>query len=166
MGTVMSGLNPKIVYKASEGQKFAADQTLIVVNCATCGVTYAIPESFNRSALAYRGDTENGWKICCPFGHTWWYVGETEKKKLKRQLEAERDRRAATEARLDQTKASLRAQKGATTRAKKQASKAAHGVCPVPGCKRHFANVERHVHSKHPDWAAEHPEAVQPRPSA
>jgi hypothetical protein len=152
MGTVL-GLNPKTVYAKSEGERFAGDAQLAVVNCATCGVTYAIPESFDRSARRYHGDEPSGWKICCPFGHTWWYVGETETEKLKRQLRSARDNSAYLTSRLDQTKASLRAQKGAATRARnerrRQLERIAAGVCPC--CNRSFTNVRRHMASKHAD---------------
>lgn len=66
---------PDTVYGASEGDKFNTDTTLAVVSCPTCGIAYAIPEKLNRSALKWPGDRPGGWKLCCPLGHTWWYVG-------------------------------------------------------------------------------------------
>lgn len=149
MGTTLSG-NPTTVYRKSKGEKFAGDCNLVVVNCATCGVTYAIPESFHRSALRYRGDRSDGWKICCPFGHTWWYTGETEIEKAKRQAREARERLAAERAWHDQTKASLRSTKGVVTKQRKKLGRVRNGVCPC--CNRTFENLGRHMETKHPEY--------------
>jgi hypothetical protein len=155
MGTTLAQ-NPATVYAAKEGRKFAADTTLVVVECPTCGVTYAIPERFQRSAQRYHGDSANGWKICCPFGHTWWYVGETELALTKRLLESERDRRASLKARLDQTEASLRGTKAAGTRARNELrrtkERVKNGVCPC--CNRTFVRLGQHMAKQHPDYRA------------
>ena len=149
MGSTLSR-NPDTHYAASEGQRFAADTTLVVVSCATCGVTYAIPESFNRSAKKYHGDSANGWKICCPFGHTWWYVGETEVERLKRERnEARRANRASREL-LAQEERSHAATRGHVTRKRKQLERVAAGVCPC--CNRSFSDLRRHMQAKHPEF--------------
>lgn len=145
------------VYAVSEGQRFAGDATLVVVECATCHVTYAIPESFNKSALKWRGDRKDGrgWKICCPFGHQWWYVGETETEKLKRQRDYQADRAARLAAERDQAEADAHAQKSVKTRFKNERdrikARIAAGVCPC--CNRSFKDVKRHMASQHPDYA-------------
>jgi len=154
MATTLAG-DPSTVYNASEGQKFNTETTLEVVTCPTCGITYAIPARLKEAALKYRGDTSNGWKLCCPLGHTWWYVGETETERLKRRLECERDRSGRLSSRLDQTEAQLRGTKAAKTRIKNDRdrlrARATAGVCPHPECHRHFQNLERHVATKHPE---------------
>lgn len=139
--------NPTTVYDASEGDKFSADTSLTVVSCYTCGIRYAIPTSLYRSAHRYHAGTANGWWLCCPLGHTWGYTGESEEEKLRRQLRVERDRSGRLASDLDQTKASLRAQKGATTRIRRRV---ANGVCPC--CNRSFKDLARHMESKHPDF--------------
>lgn len=147
---------PEVVYNVSEGRKFTGDADLIAVSCSSCHITYAIPESLNRAALRWRGDRSDGrgWKLCCPLGHTWWYIGETaleREKRLRQQtedrarwaeqrLQAERDLREDTERRLS-------AQKGATTRAKRRH---AAGVCPC--CHRSFKQLRNHMAAKHPDY--------------
>lgn len=153
MSTTLSR-NPSTVYNASEGRKFSADTTLVVVSCATCGVTYAIPESFERSAHKYHGDTANGWKICCPFGHTWWYVGETEEQRLQRIIADERQRRQATRDLLTHEQRSHAATKGHLTR---QRRRAAAGLCPC--CNRSFKQLQRHMATQHPDYAETTPAA-------
>ena len=141
---------PGTVYDAKEGDKFNADTTLEVVSCATCHITYAIPASLKSSALKYPGGSSGGWKLCCPLGHTWWYVGRSVEDKL----QASRDRAGRLSAQLDQTQASLRAQKGAATRARNQRdrdrSRVAAGVCPC--CNRTFQNLARHMAGQHPDF--------------
>lgn len=142
---------PTTVYAKSEGERFNADTTLVVVKCFTCGVTYAIPASFDSSARKYHGD-KNGWWICCPFGHTWGYTGQTDVEAARLQRDAARDDLAAERARHDQTKGSLRAQKGVTTKIRKRIAK---GVCPC--CNRTFADLARHMECKHPDYAEPKP---------
>lgn len=152
---------PTTVYKTSEGQRFNTDTTLTVVTCATCKIVYAIPDSLYRSAVKWPGDRDQGWKICCPMGHTWWYTGSNPDDKLQR----ERDHSAYLRSRLDQTEASLIGQKARGTRFKnerdRERRRVAHGVCPV--CKRTLKQLTRHMESQHPDFidhadAAPHPE--------
>ena len=137
------------VYATSEGAKFAGDTTLVVVTCNSCHITYAIPESLEAAMLRYRGDRPNGWKTTCPLGHTWWYVGETDLERAERFEASARDRLQATRELLRHENRSHAATRGHLTRAKKRAHA---GVCPVPGCKRHFEDLERHMDSKHPGY--------------
>lgn len=140
---------PEVVHAVSEGERFAGDTDLTVVSCSSCHVTYAIPTSFYKSALKWRGDRTDGrgWKICCPFGHTWWYVGETETEKLRRIANEARHRAAAERDLRQHTERKLAAQKGATTKARKRH---ADGVCPC--CKRSFKQVREHMARMHPDY--------------
>jgi hypothetical protein len=146
----------RTVYDVRQAQKFAGDTTLVVVSCSECHVTYAIPASLDQAALKWRGDRADGrgWKIRCPFGHTWWYIGETETERLKRQRDAARDRAANLAAERDQAKADAHAQKSAKTRFKNERdrikARIAAGVCP--SCNRSFKDVRRHMTSQHPDY--------------
>lgn len=143
-------MTPTTVYARTKGDKFNTDAVLVAVTCATCHILYAIPTSLKRAALAYPGESSNGWKLCCPLGHTWWYTGESVEDKLQAakddarwyrdRMKAEADLRKDTERRLS-------AQKGATTKAKRRH---AAGVCPV--CSRTFQQVQRHMASQHPDY--------------
>lgn len=139
------------VYAVKEGAKFAGDTTLVVVECNSCHITYAIPQSLKASMLEWRGDRADcrGWKTTCPMGHTWWYVGESEldrERRLRKNAEASRQ---ATRDLLKHEERSHAATRGHLTRAKRRAHA---GVCPVEGCKRHFKDLERHIESKHPDY--------------
>jgi hypothetical protein len=132
---------------------------LVVTSC-WCGIALAIPEDL------YDYARRKGTQVFCPIGHSFVY-GDTEYKRLQREAkeareaaEFERRRRASALAELDQAnaeadhqRARVRGYQGALVKSKKRA---AGGVCPVPGCKRSFANVARHVETVHPDF---HPEA-------
>jgi hypothetical protein len=154
MGRLLAPDWNHVVHAASEGDKFNADSSLVVVDCAVCGITYAIPESLRRSALKYHGDRPNGWKLCCPLGHEWWYVGKTEKEQLQEKIDWQRSRAGRLASQLDQTEASRRAQKAATTRARRQRdhdrTRVQAGVCPC--CNRSFKNLARHMAGQHPEY--------------
>jgi len=142
-------------YAVKEGQKFAADANLDVVECSSCGITYAIPSSLHASMKKYHGDTDSGWKTFCPMGHTWWYVGETAVEKVERKLRDERARAGRIAAQRDQaladrdyTKRRLSATRGVLTKTKKSV---AAGACPC--CGKTYQHLARHMHAKHPDYA-------------
>lgn len=135
---------------------FAGYATLETHACITCGVLFAIPEEMGNQARA-----KGNFKIqfYCPNGHQQGY-GESQADKLKRKLDAERERSGRLASNLEQTEAQLRGQKAAATRARNQrdaaANRSAAGVCPVPGCKRSFKQLGRHMKSQHPDYPHEH----------
>lgn len=141
---------PHVVYSDREGRKFNTDTTLVVVTCYSCKITYAIPQSLYQSAHRYPGDSPNGWKICCPLGHTWYYKGTN----IDQDLKSERERAARLSAALDQEKAHARGQKSRATRFKNQRDserrRSAHGVCPC--CGRTIKQLARHMRSQHPDF--------------
>lgn len=148
---------PKTLHSAAQGRRFAADTTLEVVSCATCHMTYAIPQSLKNSAVAYPGDSRRGWVLFCPLGHEWHYVGESVADKL----DKERERSARLAAQAEQARARTRetearrvAQKAATTRARNQRDRdrqrVAAGVCPC--CNRTFKQLARHMANQHPDF--------------
>jgi hypothetical protein len=125
---------------------------LTVTSC-WCGIHMAIPSSLYEMA---RND---GKTIYCPLGHTWVFT-ETEVDRLKAKLEhAETLKRIAQNQRdgwrleAESEARSKAAIRGHLTRMR---NKVANGVCPVPGCRRHFDNVQRHLQSQHEGWLAEH----------
>lgn len=122
--------------------------TLIRINCGECQCPFAIPESMYDKR---RADGRDFW---CPNGHKIHY-GEFENARLKREKAELEDRlarqRIATQAARDQADAAERrraAAKGQLTKVKKRV---ANGVCPC--CNRTFADLARHMTSKHPDYA-------------
>lgn len=149
--------SPAVVYSTREGQRFASDRALVVVDCPTCHITYAIPRSLYNSAQKWPGNRPKGWNICCPMGHTWHYLGESpedEVKAARAMLENARQRAGRLASDLEQTKASLRAQRGAATRARNQRDEAREeqrqGACPC--CGKVFKVLARHMTRMHPDF--------------
>jgi hypothetical protein len=130
----------------------AVETTLIVRECPTCGITYALPQKWEDSQRRLKGT------VYCPAGcRLGWNKSEADR--LRAQLDQakanaayQRNRREAAEAEAERAAARARGYKGALVKAKKRA---AAGVCPVAGCKRTFADVARHVANQHPDWQEE-----------
>lgn len=123
---------------------------LVIVRC-WCGTRHAIPEDLDRAS-----DRRPDFVVFCPLGHQWVRNGpskaERRAKELEDQLARERSRRDQAEADARFARRSAAATKGALTKARRRA---AHGVCPAPGCKRSFKNLADHVASKHPELVDE-----------
>lgn len=133
-------------------------QTLVTIECARCHMLFAVPEQWE----ADRRRDHLG--FTCPNGHSLSFQGESDVEKERRlRRNAERQRDNAESARLaarDQARAAERsaaATRGHLTRLRK---KIENGVCPVPGCRRSFSNVRRHITGQHPEWKHEHPEVL------
>ena len=127
--------------------KISGYTQLVTETCCSCGVMFAMPEALQERALRDRGS--NGRQFYCPNGHGQHYTGKTDLEKANERLDWERERARRLSAELDQTTASLRAQRGVTTKLKKRI---ASGVCPC--CKRSFKDLHRHMAGQHPDFAA------------
>lgn len=142
------------------GYTYAVSTTLIVWECPSegCGIVYGIPKEFADSLHA------NGGSYYCPNGHrlSW---RETDADRLRKKLNAaERRAESSEQAARYQREQRLRiersniALRGHLTRMRRRI---AAGVCPVPGCKRTgFTQTVRHIRAKHPEWCAEHEEAL------
>lgn len=122
-------------------------EKLYVQSCCTCSIKFAVPADFDEER---RTDHKSFW---CPAGHSQSYTGKTEAQKLRDRLEAEERKAASLLAQRDQAIAEAdhqaavaRGYKGALAKTKKRIGR---GVCPC--CNRHFADVERHMASKHPE---------------
>ncbi len=131
--------------------------TLTITRCGVCEIPHAIPSEMYDDRLANGGD----WY--CPNGHELHFV-ETTAQRLEREVATAKQQvraaRASRDAAWDQAGAaerSARAYRGHATRLR---NRIANGVCPVAGCRRHFDNVQDHIAGQHPEWAAEHPEAL------
>ena len=58
----------------------------IIETCCACNMEFGMTKVFYEKRLA---DKKN---FFCPSGHSQYYVGETEEKRLERELQAERER--------------------------------------------------------------------------
>ena len=121
-------------------------------DCITCFMQFRVPQGFTA---ARRRD---GRSFYCPNGHSMSYpLGESEADKLRR----ERDRLVQRMAEKDDT---IHALEASRARAERKASaarghvtkikkRAANGVCPC--CNRTFADLARHMGTKHPGYVSE-----------
>lgn len=118
---------------------------LIVTRC-WCGIQHAVPESLRKEQLRKheRGELM---EVFCPIGHAYVLAGESEKSKVERELQRERQRLDQMLMELRDTRNALNAQKAAKSRLK---NRVANGVCPC--CNRTFANLQRHMEHRHPEF--------------
>jgi len=117
---------------------------LYVEECCHCGIMFAIPQ-----ALEQRARKDQAIWFYCPNGHHQHYSGKTAEQKATERAKRAEARATALTDQLEASERSKSALKGVVTRTKKRIGK---GVCPC--CNRHFTNVERHMHSQHPDYSA------------
>jgi uncharacterized Zn finger protein (UPF0148 family) len=127
------------------------ETTLELHNCPVCGVAYAGPAQLFESRRADHGS------FYCPNGHSLSYPQQSDAEKA--QAEAEKykklwkqEQKYAADVLNERNAAqrSLRATKGVLTRTK---NRIANGVCPC--CNRSFAQLERHMQTKHPEYTKE-----------
>lgn len=121
--------------------------TLEVEDCISCGIEFGLPGRFldERRKL--------GTNFYCPNGHAMTF-GESETTRLRKQLTQAQDATARAEARArsnweakEAEARAHRATKGVLTKTRKRV---ANGVCPC--CKRTFADLQRHMGTRHPDY--------------
>lgn len=123
-------------------------ELVVVGGCWNCGSNCAIPRNLYRQAK----ENGNGW-YCPGCGQTNVYKTtevqtlKAERARLEGQVAEERQRTRIARADADRNEARRRAEKAAKTRLKNRIAK---GICPC--CKRHFANVHRHITSQHPEF--------------
>jgi hypothetical protein len=128
------------------GHTIIEEVTLVTESCVECGVLFAITADMQRELRKSHA------MFYCPSGHQQHYTAKSDEEKL-RDARAEIERLNRRVANRDEDLRAERAShvttRGHLTRAKKQIARAEHGVCPH--CRRHFDNVERHMHTKHPE---------------
>ena len=124
---------------------------VVWINCWKCKTEYALPRELYTAAK--KSPDISFW---CPYGHSAHYPeGETDEQKLRRERDQLRQRLAQRDDVIQQereaheaTQRQLRAQRGVVTRIK---NRVGHGVCPC--CSRSFENLNKHMKSKHPEYA-------------
>lgn len=130
---------------------------IIAKMCPCCGVHYGM------DAALYTRRANDGGDWYCPNGDIL-HIIEPEVENLRKQLASaqgnldyykEYSQRKAAEA--EQLSHQVRAQKAAKTRLMRRVT---NGVCPC--CQRQFANVQRHMASKHPEQVVDAQQAVAP----
>jgi hypothetical protein len=120
---------------------------LVTEVCINCGGVFALP-----------GDLVVELQRChaqfyCPVGHPQYYPAKTTEELLRAELEQERARANRLRGELDQECARadelVKAKSKLERQARATARRATNGACSL--CHRSFANVQRHMSSKHPD---------------
>lgn len=137
------------------GTTFAVSTEFVIEECCNCGIAFGLTRAFKSECQKKRGPS--GKRFYCPNGHDQFYVGETEADKLRRERDslaqrvAEWQDEAGKERSLrEEAERSAAAFKGQATKLRKRA---ANGVCPC--CTRSFTNLQRHMATKHPTFAAD-----------
>lgn len=120
-------------------QTINVTEALQIESCPTCFVRYAVPvEVLNRRY-------QDGGAWYCPNGHRVVYT-ESEVHKLQRQL-SDAQERANSSAELERiARGELRTTSKELRNLKRRVNA---GICPH--CHRTFQQLQRHIHSKHPE---------------
>lgn len=133
--------------------------TLTPMTCGTCGGAYALARDFIAHCQKVGRSGGATWRCpYCKVDATWGY-GDSEVDRLKREVNAAKEREQFAERRLQSERSrrqyaerSRNAYKGQATKIKARVGK---GVCPC--CNRHFVALERHMANKHPEFADAQP---------
>lgn len=137
------------------------DSSFAPITCCACSVVFYVPEYVHATLK------ESSQLFYCPHGHKQHFLSKEEiserdalrqeRDRLKQRIAqkddailAERKRGDSYRDQRDHERRRVSAAKGQVTKLKKRASA---GVCPC--CTRHFTDLERHMASKHPDFAAQ-----------
>lgn len=113
----------------------------VVTQCGTCGVWHTVPQ------IVIENHRRLGGYHHCPNGHRWGWKTGTEQAEQDA-VRLERDRLKQDAARLNDEIAAARREKEAAEKKYLQARRrAVAGVCPC--CNRTFADVQRHMKTKH-----------------
>jgi NMD protein affecting ribosome stability and mRNA decay len=124
----------------------AVEINLCPLTCGECGIVFSVPDKW------LEGRRESHETFYCPNGHLRYFAQENKVEKMNRLL-------AQEQAAHDQTKAALRDKKEQLAEEEKKAARlkkrVGNGVCPC--CNRSFTNLQRHMHTKHPDFTGDQP---------
>lgn len=131
------------------------------VRCGECDLVFAVPKAWYDAVAVRR---ENGGNFWCPNGHSRRFTGKSEAEKLRDELAREKHRAEQAQADAEQQRRrvafrdrQLAARKGQVTKMRKRIER---GVCPC--CNRYFADLHRHMESKHHGWRPEDERVVAP----
>jgi hypothetical protein len=120
----------------------SVQETLTTMQCGSCGVWFAIPETMRLEKQ------RDGGHWYCPNGHQRVY-SESDSVKFKRLYEQEQRVRASYNERMV---AAQRALEKSESNLKKLKKRTAAGVCPC--CSRTVSQLAKHMQSKHKEFLA------------
>lgn len=134
---------------SARGCQLTVQLDLVVEECCSCGMPFAMPKDFNQQA---RKDTSV--LFYCPRGHNQHYT-TSKTAQLEANLKAAREQLERTHARLRETQEERdhhwTERKKMNTRHRNLKKRIAHGVCPC--CHRTFQNLQRHMETQHTHFA-------------
>ena len=113
--------------------------TYTTEQCIGCGTRFAMDSTLVNQRR------RDHLRFYCPNGHSQYYPGESDVEKARRERDEARQATAEARADLAAERTAHSATKDQLTRTKKRATA---GICIE--CKRTFANVARHMQTKHP----------------
>lgn len=121
--------------------------TIVTVQCCRCGIYFGL-DQWHMEKLK-----ESRTNFYCPNGHEQYFPGQSMEEKL-REMKKELTRVSAGldwwKIEAEEKARSLTATRGVVTRMK---HRIANGVCPC--CHRQFAQLEKHMKTKHPEFQTE-----------
>ena len=132
----------------TEGLTYSKTITMITVSCCRCGVIFGMPSDLNQAFL-----DDSTKYFHCPNGHNQHYSESTSERlkkelaKTKERLECQQEQRINAEEAQRRAEIELRKNK---TRLRNIKTRVANGICPC--CNRTFQNLQRHMHTKHPEF--------------
>lgn len=119
------------------------EEQMIHQQCVGCAMHWMQPKFFDDQRRRDKKD------FYCPNGHAQAYR-ESEADVLRRERDRLQQRLAQKDDEIRDLEGRRRAALGQVTKLRKRVG---NGVCPC--CTRSFANVERHMRMKHPEFKAE-----------
>lgn len=121
-------------------ETYTESLTLEKTICCACGMVFAVPKDWIQSKRDLAGS------FWCPNGHALNYQ-QSESDRLKKQLEIkERELRESKCETLKQQQL-LNSETASRLKSERKLKRVSKGVCPC--CNRSFANLARHMESKH-----------------
>lgn len=118
---------------------------LVTEECITCGTVFGLSATLRNHCY------QNGGYFYCPVGHSQgWNTAncKTNIDKLSAEIARLKSLVDYKDSRIEAERCKAAAAKTTLT---KERNRLRNGVCPC--CNRHFVNVERHLKTKHPNFA-------------
>lgn len=121
---------------------YSIQETVILetIHCSQCGTTFAIPDFMKKERM------DNGGTFYCPNGHPRAF---TKPKCQRLQEELDQKAKELTASRCE-TIAERQKRETSERELKRHTTRTKNGVCPC--CNRSFANLRRHIATKHPTF--------------
>lgn len=132
----------------AEAARIQLETIYVVETCISCGCTFALPQTYQYQRR------QDHLSFYCPNGHSQCYLADSDLLKARRALEAAQNE--TLNAKQD-AEWQRKLREKTERKMKKLERRIKNGVCPC--CQRHFTDVQRHIETKHPDYATQEAKA-------